>query len=792
MAVGRVVCPSHVRRFLFPHEARRWALAVLLVAASLGLAPRLALADSSEFVVVNDQIVTYPNSNDVGTGYIVVANSRFNAAALALGYEPVQLSDVRDGLSSGSFNTFACKFNRYTNARDVPSWASGGGGDVGGVPVSGAWEIGLINTYGAVWCGDATSSLVSAARSQVQSALAGDSQSGNSQEPNSGNSFSGRDGNDNGNTGNGNGSGSVEPVSLTSNGYKLNAGTGQYAYVVRSGGRYSVQSWYGVEEGDVYVNAELADPYEYVTMLYALYGSDATSRGLWFEGACYLFCSHGPFSWVVDGSGISVTSLGDDAVYYKAMSSSSRLADGRFFVQCPSSGSVSNASLDSEGSGYSRTVAQLWPSAPPLPLCGYHYLNLRPLSSGGYGDAGTGESSGSEGGGTTNNNTTNNNYTTNNQYTTTYNSTDYDYDTTNITNNTTTTTNNTTQTTVNDTTNNTSYTYNTTTNATESTDLSAITQRLDIIIRLDSAIGKDLQKLDADLRVIGDELDSQLIDLNDTLEDLGDFLGIRWDSLLSWLERIYTRLGVMLDSLNYLDSDLTVGFNRVVSAIDGLDVGAAEPDFSYFDELASDVASLASAADSILDALDAWPAHPSLSSIEETLSDILDALDGGVTSSPSEVDLSYFDGLLANVSDMRSTLGVVVARLDSILLEIQRLGTSRYVRPEYPRRPAQDDLREKLNFDSLDNALHELMGKFPFAAINDFVLILAALTRPAVTPVFDLPVPNPSDWSTPYLLHVDLSDWDGVAAVMRTGITLWAIARVSRKTVNMWANREGV
>lgn len=135
--------------------------------------------------------------------------------------------------------------------------------------------------------------------------------------------------------------------------------------------------------------------------------------------------------------------------------------------------------------------------------------------------------------------------------------------------------------------------------------------------------------------------------------------------------------------------------------------------------------------------------------------------------------------------------------LDAVLWDLEHLQLA----PRTPHAPYPTPLpnpetgivpwEDMLNLNALRDAITRMMQKFPFATINNFVLILTMLVRPAQAPQFDLPLPNPSDWSDPYMVHVDLSIWDVPAAVLRTGTMLWAIARVSRRTVALWTSEEG-
>lgn len=181
-----------------------------------------------------------------------------------------------------------------------------------------------------------------------------------------------------------------------------------------------------------------------------------------------------------------------------------------------------------------------------------------------------------------------------------------------------------------------------------------------------------------------------------------------------------------------------------------------------------------------------------LYTINKNVKDILqelESLPSGDAGGSADVDLTAVTDELEDFHlDAISAWDEMVSRLDTIIDDIEHLNRWQ---PSTPKPEPPSDLEKALGVDALKDALNRLMGKFPFSTINNLVLILTALVRPAVAPAFDLPMPNPSDWSSPYMVHVDLSEWSQVAAMMRVGILLWAIGRVSRRTVNLWTSEEG-
>lgn len=268
-------------------------------------------------------------------------------------------------------------------------------------------------------------------------------------------------------------------------------------------------------------------------------------------------------------------------------------------------------------------------------------------------------------------------------------------------------------------------------------------------------------------------------------------------------------------------NSLVLGGGTDVSGVEGLlsDIldGMGDLDSSSNDLV--DLSTLESTATSILSSLSVLH-DTDLSGVEGLLADILDDMSNLDRSTGDLVDLSglvnvlgniygdttdignalaswwtdeegWWDGLTEQLYGIGDTLDDALSDLDSIL---SLMRSDRYVRRPYvrPTGPGGDFviLTDDLGVDALRDAITELMTKFPFSTINNLALILAALTRPAVTPVFDLPVLNPVTPSEPYLVHVDLSAWDTVAAIGRVGILLWVISKVSRSTVKIWTRED--
>ena len=170
------------------------------------------------------------------------------------------------------------------------------------------------------------------------------------------------------------------------------------------------------------------------------------------------------------------------------------------------------------------------------------------------------------------------------------------------------------------------------------------------------------------------------------------------------------------------------------------------------------------------------------------------------TNDYSEVLSNIYDEIAAYTDTFTQFWADLQEYLDAVLYDLEHLEVNeRNNWPEHgtPQLPDLDEetgivpWEDVLNLTALRDAVTRLMDKFPFSTINNFVRILNWFVRPARAPVFDLPLPNPSDWSDPYMVNVDLSIWDTPAAVLRMGITIWASARMSRRTVAMWTREEG-
>lgn len=71
------------------------------------------------------------------------------------------------------------------------------------------------------------------------------------------------------------------------------------------------------------------------------------------------------------------------------------------------------------------------------------------------------------------------------------------------------------------------------------------------------------------------------------------------------------------------------------------------------------------------------------------------------------------------------------------------------------------------DFEGLDDYTMDLTSFFPFCIPFDFAALLSKFEAEAAAPVVDLPFPNPMDEENPVSVHIDLSAYDSLAAVVR-------------------------
>lgn len=267
-------------------------------------------------------------------------------------------------------------------------------------------------------------------------------------------------------------------------------------------------------------------------------------------------------------------------------------------------------------------------------------------------------------------------------------------------------------------------------------------------------------------------LEHQLVDLTES-----DYQVLTVRGLLHWI--------------NYYSQDI----DRKLDTIEDYEDGDGHLYVrGYLRELLTDF-------DNLMLVLEEWPDYPNLSTVETRLQDVFDSLD------------DFADNFVSYWHEVRQKMDDILRAIEGLPQDSEPLhwpdsplvppletpdGGGDIIGPletdpnGYPVMPDWTFWTERPEMDALDEAIDELMTKFPFCTLNDLVTIFTRLVRPAQAPQFDVPVPNPSDWSAPYMLHVDLSELDPVAAVMRMGITLWVTVRLARRSIRMWTHDEYV
>lgn len=337
----------------------------------------------------------------------------------------------------------------------------------------------------------------------------------------------------------------------------------------------------------------------------------------------------------------------------------------------------------------------------------------------------------------------------------------YDTDTTEYETNVTNTTNVTTVTTYDETSN----TYNTTYDINNDVDLTPITRRMDAEIAVLEQMGIDLDSLGFDVRVL---LAGIYVRATQTVALLTDILAD-----MANLDRSTGDLVDLSDVEGYLED--------ILSAITNLqDEETNAPLMRGY---------LMGIYDDMEELLEGWPLD--LSTLEGDVSAIKSAWDGY---------LSDWSDFLASFEDYMSDI------LDALgYLENLPVGNSDWWIPsddngltlyEFDEPDSDPNWRfwepEEVNIPAAEAAIRELFAKFPFCMLSQLAQMFVYLHAPAVAPRFDLPMPNPSDWSHPYMMHIDLSEFDTCAAVLRMGITLWVGVRLTQRSVRMWTKDEQV
>ena len=362
------------------------------------------------------------------------------------------------------------------------------------------------------------------------------------------------------------------------------------------------------------------------------------------------------------------------------------------------------------------------------------------------------------------------------------------------------------------------------------TDLSNVEDYLDrILTALGEVSGIDFNGINGMLAYVHNDL----TDIYAALEDLSvpsapDLSGIRSDlaDILDELQGLdvgtdmtttnnlitttNTKLQSIINDMANLDrstSDL-VDLSGVISAINALDI-PGDVDLSgvisaieAIDLPETDLTDLVSSVDDVADAC-----TDIYTDIHAYFAEMLGYWDG-----LDDEFVTFFTGWGGFVSNINNKWSALMNKLDLIY---KRLGKKPWT-GDYSDDPGidmpdpgddlvhigDDDfelpalpwevLAPILKIPALEAAIMELMSKFPFVMLNELVTIGTYIQRTPTAPVFDLPAPNPSDWSHPLTVRIDLSQFDVAAAVLRAMIMIWACVRISNRTIKMWMGDKAV
>lgn len=89
------------------------------------------------------------------------------------------------------------------------------------------------------------------------------------------------------------------------------------------------------------------------------------------------------------------------------------------------------------------------------------------------------------------------------------------------------------------------------------------------------------------------------------------------------------------------------------------------------------------------------------------------------------------------------------------------------------------------------SGLADLTGKFPFSIPWDLAALVALFAHAPITPVIDFPLMVPF-MDAPLLLHVDCTQWDGLAAICRDGETVIFSAWLVLRTPDLYRHLNNV
>lgn len=293
-----------------------------------------------------------------------------------------------------------------------------------------------------------------------------------------------------------------------------------------------------------------------------------------------------------------------------------------------------------------------------------------------------------------------------------------------------------------------------------------------------------------------------------------DAMNANFDSLYTYL----TDFAVWLEGCIRAD-DIVMLLEGIYNQMGNLD--ASTNDLVDLSALESTVSDISADVELIVQALNNLQDDNELLTIRGYLKGMYDWLHDFVIPDPVSVDLSTLEGHLSDIStdldnfvndfavrwaDLMNELDDIIDAINSInfsnrrwwkpvdlpddptvIVPVIRLPPE-YYDPTNPRLPPFIEEPDAINIPALEAAFRELMTKFPFCMLNDLLNMLLYVVRPAAAPIFDLPVPNPSDWSSPHMITIDLSIFDPCASMLRMGITLWVGVKLARRSVKMWTN----
>lgn len=257
----------------------------------------------------------------------------------------------------------------------------------------------------------------------------------------------------------------------------------------------------------------------------------------------------------------------------------------------------------------------------------------------------------------------------------------------------------------------------------------------------------DLQPILDALTVINENIKSEISRLNDVNANL---------------IQLINEMDAANDNLALIHGDLlTINGN-----IDELGANFASYSASMQSSMAKMYSMVRGAFSALNDSLDNWGNY--FGGYQQRIVDWLQmiynriptSVGGGGGGGGSPTDLSgLMEQLAGDHEELMTDLQAIYVRLLDILEAIE--GLENEYQPDIPEGVTPQE--------QMDNDLSRLRTKFPFSIPWDLLALLEFLKAPPEALVFDWPVPMMGD------VHVDLSVYDGVAAVSRA-VSLWCFA----------------